>query len=113
MKGKVYKTAMRPAVMHGLKAVMLTKSQKVELKLAGFKLLPLFMVVFKMVRIRNEYNGTLGYAHPGILPNQLTPFPDAQILHWHAPKNPTCTSAPIGTTVFPPLPSHPKPRSRI
>ena len=55
MKGKVYKTVVRPAMLYGLEAVALTKRQEVELEVAELKMLRFSLGVTRMDRIRNEY----------------------------------------------------------
>ena len=55
MKGKVYKTVVRPAMLYGLEAVALTKRQEAELEVAELKMLQFSLGVMRMDRIRNEY----------------------------------------------------------
>ena len=50
VKGKVYKVAVRPAMLYGLEKVALTKRQEAELKMLRFSL-----GVTRMDNIRNEY----------------------------------------------------------
>ena len=55
MKGKVYKTVVRPAMLYGLETVALRKRQVAELEVAETKMLRFSLGVTKMDRIRNEY----------------------------------------------------------
>ena len=55
VKGKVYKTVVRPAMLSGLEAVALTKRQEAELEVAELKMLRFSLGVTRMDRIRNEY----------------------------------------------------------
>ena len=53
MKGKVYKTVMRPAMLYGLETVALGKRQEAELEVAEMKMLRFSLGVTRMDRIRN------------------------------------------------------------
>ena len=55
MKGKLYKTVVRPAMLYGLETVTLRKRQETELEVAETKMLRFSLGVTKMDRIRNEY----------------------------------------------------------
>ncbi|KAK2899617.1 hypothetical protein Q8A73_012746 [Channa argus] len=55
MKGKVFKTVVRPAMLFGLETVALKKRQEAELEVAELKMLRLSLGVTRMDRIRNEY----------------------------------------------------------
>ena len=55
MKGKVYKTVVRPAMLFGLETVPLRKRQEAELEVAEMKMLRFSLGVTRMDRIRNEY----------------------------------------------------------
>ena len=55
MKGKVYKTVVRPAMLFGLETVSLRKRQEAELEVAEMKMLRFSLGVTRMDRIRNEY----------------------------------------------------------
>ena len=55
MKGKVYKTVVRPAMLFGLETVGLKKRQEAELEVAEMKMLRFSLGVTRMDRIRNEY----------------------------------------------------------
>ena len=54
VKGKVYKVAVRPAMLYGLKPMALTKRQEVEMEVAELKLLRFSLGVTRMDNIRNE-----------------------------------------------------------
>ena len=54
VKGKVYKTVVRPALLYGLETVALTKRQEAELEVAELKMLRFSLGVTRMDRIRNE-----------------------------------------------------------
>ncbi|KAF7643594.1 hypothetical protein LDENG_00236740, partial [Lucifuga dentata] len=53
MKGKVYKTVVRPAMLYGLETVALRKRQEAELEVAETKMLRFSLGVTRMDRIRN------------------------------------------------------------
>ena len=55
VKGKMYKTIVRPSMLYGLEAVGLTKRQEAELEVAEMKMLRFSLGVTKMDRVRNEY----------------------------------------------------------
>ncbi|KAK3568622.1 hypothetical protein QTP86_010800 [Hemibagrus guttatus] len=54
IKGKVYRTAVRPAMLYGLETVSLRKRQESELEVAELKMLRFSMGVTRLDRIRNE-----------------------------------------------------------
>ena len=54
-KGKVYKVAVRPAMLYGLETVARTKRQEAELEVAEFKMLRLLLGVTRIDKIRNKY----------------------------------------------------------
>ena len=53
VRGKVYKVAVRPAMLYGLETVALTKRQ--EMEVAELKMLRFSLGVTRMDKIRNEY----------------------------------------------------------
>ncbi|KAK3570388.1 hypothetical protein QTP86_019270, partial [Hemibagrus guttatus] len=55
IKGKVYKTVVRPAMLYGLETVSLRKRQEAELEVAELKMLRFSLGVTRLDRIRNEY----------------------------------------------------------
>ncbi|KAI5102348.1 hypothetical protein C0J45_7700, partial [Silurus meridionalis] len=55
VKGKVYRTVVRPEMLYGLETVALSKRQKVELEVAELKMLRFSLGVTTMDRIRNEF----------------------------------------------------------
>ena len=55
VKGKVYKVAVRPAMLYGLETVALTKRQEAEMEVAELKMLRFSSGVTGMAKIRNEY----------------------------------------------------------
>ena len=55
VKGKVYKVAVRPAMLYGLETVALTKRQETEMEVAELKMLLFSLGVTRMDKIRNEY----------------------------------------------------------
>ncbi|KAF7695632.1 hypothetical protein HF521_007355, partial [Silurus meridionalis] len=55
VKGKVYRTVVRPEMLYGLETVALSKRQEVELEVAELKMLRFSLVVTTMDRIRNEF----------------------------------------------------------
>ena len=61
VKGKVYETAVRPAMMYGLETVAVTKRHEAVLEVAELKMLRFAMGVTRLDKIRNEY--IRGMAH--------------------------------------------------
>ena len=55
VKGKVYRVAVRPAMLYGLETVALTKRQEAEMEVAELKMLRFSLGVTTMDKIRNEY----------------------------------------------------------
>ena len=55
VKGKVYDSVVRPAMVYGLETVAVTKKQVKEIKIAEIKMLRFAMRVMKKDKIRNEY----------------------------------------------------------
>ena len=55
MKGKVYRVAVRPAMLYGLETVALTKRQEAEMEVAELKMLRCSLGVTRMDKIRNKY----------------------------------------------------------
>ena len=55
VKGKVYRVAVRPAMLYGLGTVALTKRQEAEMEVAELKMLRFSLGVTRMDKIRNEY----------------------------------------------------------
>ncbi|KAK3548848.1 hypothetical protein QTP70_021035, partial [Hemibagrus guttatus] len=55
IKGKVYRTVVRPAMLYGLETVSLRKRQESELEVAELKMLKFSLGVTRLDRIRNEY----------------------------------------------------------
>ena len=55
LKGKVYKVAVRPAMLYGLETVALTKRQEAEMEVAELKMLRFSLGVTRMDKTRNEY----------------------------------------------------------
>ena len=55
VKGKVYRVALRPAMLYGLETVALTKRQEAEMEVAELKMLRFSLGVTGMDKIRNEY----------------------------------------------------------
>ncbi|KAK3547880.1 hypothetical protein QTP70_000337 [Hemibagrus guttatus] len=69
IKGKVYRTVVRPAMLYGLETVSLRKRQESELEVAELKMLRFFSGVTRLDRIRNEY--IRGTAHVGRLGDKV------------------------------------------
>ncbi|KAK3540385.1 hypothetical protein QTP70_030406 [Hemibagrus guttatus] len=69
IKGKVYRTVVRPAMLYGLETVSLRKRQESELEVAELKMLRFSLGVTRLDRIRNEY--IRGTAHVGRLGTKL------------------------------------------
>ena len=55
VKGKVYKTVVRPPMLYGLEMAALTKKQEAELEVAELKMLRFLLGVTRMNKIKNEY----------------------------------------------------------
>ena len=55
VKGKVYRVAVRPAMLYGLETVALTKRQEAEMEVAELKMLRFSLGVTRMDKFRNEY----------------------------------------------------------
>ncbi|KAK3549329.1 hypothetical protein QTP70_034557 [Hemibagrus guttatus] len=69
IKGKVYRTVVRPAMLYGLETVSLRKRQELELEVAELKMLRFSLGVTRLDRIRNEY--IRGTAHVGRLGDKV------------------------------------------
>ncbi|KAK3523476.1 hypothetical protein QTP86_033588 [Hemibagrus guttatus] len=69
IKGKVYRTVVRPAMLYGLETVSLRKRQESELEVAELKMLRFSLGVTRLDRIRNEY--IRGTAHVGRLGDKV------------------------------------------
>ncbi|KAK3519181.1 hypothetical protein QTP70_022146, partial [Hemibagrus guttatus] len=69
IKGKVYRTVVRPAMLYGLETVSLRKRQESELEVAELKMLRFSLGVTRLDRIRNEY--IRGTAHFGRLGDKV------------------------------------------
>ncbi|KAK3542975.1 hypothetical protein QTP70_008094, partial [Hemibagrus guttatus] len=69
IKGKVYRTVVRPAMLYGLETVSLRKRPESELEVAELKMLRFSLGVTRLDRIRNEY--IRGTAHVGHLGNKV------------------------------------------
>ncbi|MCJ8728463.1 hypothetical protein PDJAM_G00004720 [Pangasius djambal] len=66
IKGTVYKTVVRAAMLYGLETVALRKRQESELEVAELKMLRFSLGVTRLDRIRNEYiRGTAHVGHLG------------------------------------------------
>ncbi|KAK3532187.1 hypothetical protein QTP86_009294 [Hemibagrus guttatus] len=69
IKGKVYRTVVRLAMLYGLETVSLRKRQESELEVAELKMLRFSLGVTRLDRIRNEYIS--GTAHVGRLGDKV------------------------------------------
>ncbi|KAK3532154.1 hypothetical protein QTP86_009025 [Hemibagrus guttatus] len=69
IKGKVYRTVVRPAMLYGLETVSLRKRQESELEVAELKMLRFSLGVTRLDRIRNEY--IRGTAHVGHMEDKV------------------------------------------
>ncbi|KAK3542920.1 hypothetical protein QTP70_006540 [Hemibagrus guttatus] len=69
IKGKVYRTVVRPAMLYGLETVSLRKRQESELEVAELKMLRFSLGVTRLDRIRNEY--IRGTSHVGRLGDKV------------------------------------------
>lgn len=55
LKGKVYKTVVRPALLYGLETVAVRQRQEADMEVAEMKMLRFSLGVTRLDRIRNEY----------------------------------------------------------
>ncbi|KAI5102710.1 hypothetical protein C0J45_8062, partial [Silurus meridionalis] len=69
VKGKVYRTVVRPEMLYGLETVALSKRQEVELEVAELKMLRFLLGVTTMDTIRNKF--IRGTAHVGCLGDKV------------------------------------------
>ncbi|KAK3564961.1 hypothetical protein QTP86_031259, partial [Hemibagrus guttatus] len=69
IKGKVYRTVVRAAMLYGLETVSLRKRQESELEVAELKMLRFSLGVTRLDRIRNKY--IRGSAHVGRLGDKV------------------------------------------
>ncbi|MCJ8742901.1 hypothetical protein PDJAM_G00087620 [Pangasius djambal] len=69
IKGKVYETVVRAAMLYGLETVALRKRHESELEVAELKMLRFSLGVTRLDRIRNEY--IRGTAHVGRLGDKV------------------------------------------
>ncbi|KAK3527328.1 hypothetical protein QTP86_020250 [Hemibagrus guttatus] len=69
IKGKVYRTVVRPAMLYNLETVSLRKRQESELEVAELKMLRFSLGVTRLDRIRNKY--IRGTAHVGRLGDKV------------------------------------------
>ncbi|KAK3545925.1 hypothetical protein QTP70_016972, partial [Hemibagrus guttatus] len=69
IKGKMYRTAVRPAMLYGLETVSLRKRPESELEVAELKMLRFSLGVTRLDRIRNKY--IRGTAHVGRLGDKV------------------------------------------
>ncbi|KAK3524375.1 hypothetical protein QTP70_028018, partial [Hemibagrus guttatus] len=69
IKGKVYRTVVRVAMLYGLETVSLRKRQESELEVAELKMLRFSLGVTRLDRIRNKY--IRGTAHVGRLGDKV------------------------------------------
>ena len=58
VKGKVYSSVVRPAMLYGLETVAVTEKQVEEMEVARMKMLRFAMGVTRKDKIRNEYIGS-------------------------------------------------------
>ena len=58
VKGKVYRTVMRPAMMSGLETVAIGRRQEAELEVAEQKMLRISLGVTRVDKIRNAWRKT-------------------------------------------------------
>ena len=67
VKGKVYSSVMKPAMVYGLETVAVTKKQVEEMEVAEIKMLRFAMGVTRKDKIRNEYiRGTVKVEQSGM-----------------------------------------------
>ncbi|KAK3520002.1 hypothetical protein QTP70_010838 [Hemibagrus guttatus] len=91
IKGKVYRTVVRPAMLYGLETVSLRKRQESELEVAELKMLRFSLGVTRLDRIRNEY--IRGTAHVGRLGDKVM----ESRLRWfgHVQRREKCINHPL------------------
>ncbi|KAF7706915.1 hypothetical protein C0J45_4443, partial [Silurus meridionalis] len=69
VKGKVYRTVVRPEMLYGLETVALIKRQEAELEVAELKMLRFSLGLMRMDKIRNEF--IRGTAHVGCFGDKM------------------------------------------
>ncbi|KAK2849596.1 hypothetical protein Q5P01_009430 [Channa striata] len=69
LKGKVYRTVVRPALLYGLETVAVRKRQEAEMETAEMKMLRFSLGVTRLDRIRNEF--IRGTAHVACVSNKV------------------------------------------
>ncbi|KAK3506379.1 hypothetical protein QTP70_017251 [Hemibagrus guttatus] len=77
IKGKVYRTVVRPAMLYGLETVSLRKRQESELEVAELKMLRFSLGVTRLDRIRNEYIRVTAHVECALTPH-LNLFPSGK-----------------------------------
>ena len=66
VKGKMYKSVVRPTMLYGMKTVIVTKRQVGKMEVAELQMVRLVLGVTRKDKIRNEYvRGTATIANPG------------------------------------------------
>ena len=66
MKGKVYNTAVRPAMLYGMETVALMRRQEVELEVAELRMLRFAMGVMRLDKIKSTHvRGTVNIVRIG------------------------------------------------
>ncbi|KAK3543889.1 hypothetical protein QTP70_030272 [Hemibagrus guttatus] len=97
IKGKVYRTVVRPAMLYGLETVSLRKRQESELEVAELKMLRFSLGVTRLDRIRNEY--IRGIAHVGRLGDKVREARLRWFGHVQRRENEVMESIPTGERV--------------
>ena len=66
VKGKVYNTAIRPAMLYGMETVVLMRRQKVKLEVVELRMLRFAMGVMRLDKIKNTHiRGTVNVVQIG------------------------------------------------
>ncbi|KAK3542858.1 hypothetical protein QTP70_006126 [Hemibagrus guttatus] len=108
IKGKVYRTVVRPAMLYGLETVSLRKRQESELEVAELKMLRFSLGVTRLDRIRNEY--IRGTAHVGRLGDKVREARLRWFGHVQRRENPDASCVPQikvrKNTVYTPIREH-------
>ncbi|KAK3550584.1 hypothetical protein QTP70_000364 [Hemibagrus guttatus] len=97
IKGKVYRTVVRAAMLYGLETVSLRKRQESELEVAELKMLRFSLGVTRLDRIRNEY--IRGTAHVGRLGDKVREARLRWFGHVQRRENEVMESIPTGERV--------------
>ncbi|KAK3517721.1 hypothetical protein QTP70_016496, partial [Hemibagrus guttatus] len=101
IKGRVYRTVVRPAMLYGLETVSLRKRQESELEVAELKMLRFSLGVTRLDRIRNKY--IRGTDHVGRLGDKVREARLRWFGHVQRRENTGATKSSVGVEFVGPL----------